>query len=37
MFLFVAMFLRMQVEKKLACHDGKMHLYLAHLEVVKKF
>lgn len=26
MFLFVAMFLRMQVEKKLACHVGKMHL-----------
>lgn len=37
MFLFSAMFLRMQVEKKLACHIGKMDLHMAHLEVVKNF
>lgn len=37
MFLFAAMFLRNQVEKKLACHVGKMYLHLAHLEVVKNF
>lgn len=37
MFLFAAMFLRIQVERKLACHVGKMYLHLAHLEVVKNF